>query len=190
MQRFTPPTVSPASSMRWPRRFVSAWWLTLIVVSCLFARPMHEWLDARQAAHAAGPVAALGSGLQQGLQKRLETGQPQAGTVPFSVDTPDGPSGRAWGADSKDASHGAEQGDSSGDSSGDPSGSPEGGPDDATKPPACAWCLMLGQAQAPAGVPVMLLAHEEASAPPIFLEPGRPTGRCTLAAEPRGPPQA
>ncbi len=137
--------------MRWPRRFVSAWWLTLIVVSCLFARPMHEWLDAVQGS------AAMGANLQASAGQ--DSHAPGADVAQDAVNPDDG----------------SQQ---------------DGNQEEGAKTPACAWCLMLGQAQAPATVPVMLLAHAEASPPPVLLDVGRPTGRCALAAEPRGPPQA
>lgn len=148
--------------MRWPRRFVSAWWLTLIVVSCLFARPMHEWLDAVQASAATVSVpAALPSDLQAS----------------------------AWQGGHGPAADAAQDSSILDDGSPDDGSHDDGSPEEGTQTTACAWCLMLGQAQAPAAAPVLLLARAEACPPPVTLEPGRPTGRCTLAAEPRGPPQ-
>lgn len=132
--------------MRWPRRFVSAWWLTLIVVSCLFARPMHEWLDAVQAR------ATVNANLQASAS---QAGQAPGAQAAQDQDHPD-----------------------------------DGSQEEGAQTPTCAWCAVLGQAQAPAAVPVMLVAHAEASPPPVLLEQGRPTGRCALAAEPRGPPRA
>lgn len=40
------------------------------------------------------------------------------------------------------------------------------------------------------GSPLALRSHAEADAPPPSPPEGLPTGRCTLAAEPRGPPRA
>jgi hypothetical protein len=140
---------------RLPRRFVSAWLLTLMVVSCLFARPLHEALDVWQATHRL-PAAGVG---RDSLPPVAVAAQPQDERTGDLGSTPD------------DAS--------------DNGSSEEGG-----QPATCAWCLMLAHAQAPATVPALLLQHAEASSPPIEPPQGLPAGRCALAAEPRGPPQA
>lgn len=55
---------------------------------------------------------------------------------------------------------------------------------------ACPWCLFHADSLPLPGSPPALRFHAEASPPPA--EPGRglPTGRCALAAQPRGPPLA
>ncbi len=55
---------------------------------------------------------------------------------------------------------------------------------------ACAWCMFHGDHATAPGAPPALRFHAEASAPPRALPSGQPTGCCTLAAEPRGPPAA
>ena len=54
----------------------------------------------------------------------------------------------------------------------------------------CAWCLFHAQHAVAAHLPPPFVFHAEASAPPAAPPRGLPTGRCALAADPRGPPQA
>lgn len=54
----------------------------------------------------------------------------------------------------------------------------------------CAWCLFHAQLFAATDTPFLFSFHAEASAPPFALSSGLPTGRCALAADPRGPPRA
>ncbi|ANH67631.1 DUF2946 family protein [Mitsuaria sp. 7] len=54
----------------------------------------------------------------------------------------------------------------------------------------CAWCLFHAQLFAASDTPLVFSFHAEASSPPIAPPSGLPTGRCALAAEPRGPPRA
>lgn len=58
------------------------------------------------------------------------------------------------------------------------------------KSSVCPWCLFHADHAPMLGAPPELRLHAEASAPPCVLSTGLPTGRCTLAAEPRGPPAA
>ncbi len=169
--------------MRWPHRFVSVWWLTLLVVSCLLARPLHEALDLVQAGKGrAARAMASASSKAMGPGDVLH---PSLGVA--QVDAQDDAQGSERLAQAEPLTT-ADRGSSD---SADNLGGPDSPDSDESKPGACAWCLMLaGQAQAPAGVPVMLIQHAEASPPPLTLESGLPAGRCLLAAAPRGPPQA
>lgn len=175
--------------MRWPRRFVSLWWLTLLVVSCLLARPLHEALDLVQAGGKGGGARAVGMLVPEAgvLHVALTASQ---GHAPNEVRGEGRGDARGHGVDGElttpsTTSTPADP------LVGDAPDSPDGPDDDESKPGACAWCLMLsGQAQAPASVPVMLIQHAEASPPPVLLQPGVPAGRCLLAASPRGPPRA
>lgn len=54
----------------------------------------------------------------------------------------------------------------------------------------CVWCMFHGENYLDVGVPPTLTFHAEVSRPPSAVPCGRPMGRCPLAAEPRGPPQA
>lgn len=54
----------------------------------------------------------------------------------------------------------------------------------------CAWCLFHAQLFAASDTPLIFSFHAEASPPPIAPPSGLPTGRCALAANPRGPPRA
>ncbi len=54
----------------------------------------------------------------------------------------------------------------------------------------CAWCLFHAQHAVAANLPQAFVFHAEASAPPAAPPCGLPTGRCALAADPRGPPRA
>jgi hypothetical protein len=54
----------------------------------------------------------------------------------------------------------------------------------------CAWCLFHAQHAVAADAPLPFAFHAEASAPPAAPPRGLPTGRCALAADPRGPPRA
>ncbi|WP_431046121.1 DUF2946 family protein [Roseateles sp. L2-2] len=54
----------------------------------------------------------------------------------------------------------------------------------------CAWCLFHAQLFAASDTPLVFSFHAEASPPPLAPTCGLPTGRCELAAPPRGPPRA
>jgi hypothetical protein len=54
----------------------------------------------------------------------------------------------------------------------------------------CLWCVFHAQHLTPLSTPLALRFHAEASPPPAGPVCGLPIGRCPLAAEPRGPPQA
>lgn len=54
----------------------------------------------------------------------------------------------------------------------------------------CLWCLFHAEPASLPGTPPALRFHAEASPPPAGLSSGLPAGRCPLAAQPRGPPQA
>jgi hypothetical protein len=64
--------------------------------------------------------------------------------------------------------------------------------DDSGEPEAasCPWCLFHADHLSLHGKPPALRFCAEATAPPAQLPGGLPTGRCTLAAAPRGPPRA
>ncbi|WP_431262323.1 hypothetical protein ACQ859_19490 [Roseateles chitinivorans] len=66
----------------------------------------------------------------------------------------------------------------------------DGGGAGEVKGGSCAWCLFHAQLFAASATPLVFSFHAEASPPPIAPTCGLPTGRCALAAHPRGPPRA
>jgi hypothetical protein len=69
-------------------------------------------------------------------------------------------------------------------------GAPTQGHTEAGQTATCLWCLFHADPQLPPGAPPALSLHAEAAPPPVHLHGGLPSGRCPLAAPPRGPPVA
>jgi hypothetical protein len=142
-------------------RSLTLWTFALLVASVLLAWPLHEALHVRQ------PVAALSGASTSAVEGISSASAPVAAAADLDVvvasvfdDHGD--------ADDLDGVNGA--------------GEAKGG--------SCAWCLFHAQLFAASDTPLVFSFHAEASPPPIAPHNGLPTGRCALAANPRGPPRA
>jgi hypothetical protein len=139
-------------------RSLTLWTFALLVVSVLLAWPLHE------ARHASQPIVAL-------------SGASTSAPSPFAVD----------GTTADDAIVSASAFDDHGDDVGSDNADGVDGAGEA-KGGGCAWCLFHAQLFAATDTPLVFSFHAEASPPPAAPPRGLPTGRCTLAADPRGPP--
>ena len=142
-------------------RSLTLWTFALLVASVLLAWPLHE------AKHASQPIADI-----------VGASTASAGGGGSDV------AGDLSAAASASASASASAFDDHGDAEGLDGGSGE------VKGGGCAWCLFHAQLFAASATPLVFSFHAEASPPPITPTCGLPTGRCVLAAHPRGPPRA
>jgi hypothetical protein len=144
-------------------RSLTLWTFALLVASVLLAWPLHEARHASQAAAELVGASSASSASADGVT---------ATVVGASVDVDAALIANAFAFDDHSEADGLDGG----------NGEVKGG--------GCAWCLFHAQLFAASDTPLAFSFHAEASPPPLAPTCGLPTGRCVLAAHPRGPPRA
>lgn len=162
------------SSAPMPRlnRSLTLWTFALLVASVLLAWPLHE---ARHTGQAIAELVGATTFPTEGMTSEVVAGNDG---IDADVDgaASDGASSNAFANAFAFEDHGDADGLDDG------SGEVKGG--------GCAWCLFHAQLFAASDTPFVFSFHAEASPPPLAPTCGLPTGRCELAAHPRGPPRA
>ncbi|OWQ48258.1 hypothetical protein CDL60_06690 [Roseateles noduli] len=146
-------------------RSLTLWTFALLVASVLLAWPLHE------ARHTGQAIAELVGATTSSADRPTSDVVAVVGVVDTGVD---------------DAFVNAFAFDDHGNADGLDGGSGAG----EVKGGGCAWCLFHAQLFAASDTPFVFSFHAEASPPPLAPTCGLPTGRCVLAAHPRGPPRA
>lgn len=149
-------------------RSLTLWTFALLVASVLLAWPLHE---ARHASQSIAELAGATTPSAEGSTSDVVA----SGNVDTDTDTDGAPTAvvNAFAFDDHGDADGV-----------DGAGAGEG------KGGGCAWCLFHAQLFAAPDTPFVFSFHAEASPPPPAPTCGLPTGRCVLAANPRGPPRA